>query len=545
MVINYVFIDSTLPTTGLNMVTNRNASSTQIAAAIVIALMLGVGILWIQSNRDIVDNPHENFTDSIDLPLKEENQTNQEEIGTKLPPEVLRIDVLPPHPKPNDLIIVRFEVNNPNDTSISEEIWVESLPDYFSITIELEPFMSKICEFNMTRTEPKEYAVTIGELTTVFKITKVPESTNPEPSEEPQEVIEYVPNIWTPDPATGNMTNILPPEASPLRLSLPVPINSLYGSEEAGIGGLGLHSGGHIEGLDHVWIQSTSTDPVTSWADGVVTSIKIVGETPEEPDDIIIQIDYGFNLIGVHAHIETFLVQVGDNVKRGDPIGYGNSWTEGVQSAEFALWDTGRKDGVLARWGVCVSPFDYLIEEEKMALVDAYFKNVIDPRMESGEINGMFEPDQPYFTNPMLLHHGNEGKLIGEWYLVSMNWTDGDPNDMITIFDANNPYYKGTVIIGADDATARARSWNMKSECVIDYSSNQMSWINWGDETIYGIFEVDESEERAKLKLQYQAGSYPNAFTEEALIYIERSYYPRRSEGVFLGVLNDSSVLEE
>ena len=202
-------------------------------------------------------------------------------------------------------------------------------------------------------------------------------------------------------------------------------------------------------------------------------------------------------------------------------------------------------DGIIGGSGVCVSPFDYLIEEERITLAKAYIENVIDPRMESGEINGMFEPAQPYFTNPMMIHHENEGKLIGEWYLVSMNWTDGDPNDMITIIEANNPYYTGTIIIGTDDATARARSWNYNSECNINYTSNQISWENWGDETIYGIFEIDESEERTKLKLQYQTGSYPTDFTDEAWIYIERSYYPRRYEGVLLGVLYDLDILEE
>ena len=53
----------------------------------------------------------------------------------------------------------------------------------------------------------------------------------------------------------------------------------------------------------------------------------------------------------------------------------------------------------------------------------------------------------------------------------------------------------------------------------------------------YGIFQIEESEERARLTIQYQTGSYPTGFTEEALTFIERSYVPRRMDGVNLGVL--------
>jgi len=199
--------------------------------------------------------------------------------------------------------------------------------------------------------------------------------------------------------------------------------------------------------------------------------------------------------------------------------------------------DAGRSDGIDAGDKACVSPFDYLIEEERIELARAYIENIIEPWMETGEINGMFDPAQPYFTNPQLIHHGNEGRLPGEWYLISGNWTDGEPNDMITIIEADNPYFTGTMIIGSDDFSDSDRGWNFDSECYINYSSRQISWTNWDSETLYGIFDVDESEERAKLKIQYQRDSYPIEFTDEVHIYIERTYLPRRDEGVRLGVL--------
>jgi murein DD-endopeptidase MepM/ murein hydrolase activator NlpD len=440
------------------------------------------------------------------------------------PIQILWISIQPENPRPNDIIDVSFMASNPNNVSISENILVEAQPEIFNYTIELQPQESNEFEFSFTRNETKEYSVKIGNKISYVTIT---DNSMIMPNEY---VNKY--NIWTPDPATWNMTNILPPEASELRLSMPVPIDSLYGSKEAGIGGVGLHAGGHIEGLDHAWIESTSNAPIVSWADGVITSIWEV-----EGGEFLIGINYGYNLTGVHMEIDTSLVEVGDNVTRGDPIGYGLSWFEDIWSAEFRLSDAGRRDGIDAGDKACVSPFDYLIEEERIELARAYIENIIEPWVETGELNGMFEPAQPYLTNPQMIHHGNEGRLQGEWFLISGNWTAGEPNDMITIIEADTPYFTGTMIHGSDDFTDNDLGWNFDSECIVNYTSGQISWVNWDDEKIFGIFEVDESEERAKLRLQYQRDSYPVAFTDEADIYIERSFISRREEAVRQGVL--------
>jgi hypothetical protein len=161
--------------------------------------------------------------------------------------------------------------------------------------------------------------------------------------------------------------------------------------------------------------------------------------------------------------------------------------------------------------------------------------------METGFFNGMFEPDQPYFTNNLLIHRDHEGKLHGEWYLVSQNWTTGYPNDMITIIEVDNPYYTGAKILGMDDESmGGVDDWNFKSELIIDYENSRLRWTSWTGQKMYGIFEIDESEERAKLRLQYQTGNYPIVFTDEALTYVERSYIPRRMDGVELGVLPEA-----
>jgi len=55
-------------------------------------------------------------------------------------------------------------------------------------------------------------------------------------------------SIAEPDPATDNITYTLPMGASPLRLSLPASIDNIFYSKKTGVGGFGLHAGGHFEG---------------------------------------------------------------------------------------------------------------------------------------------------------------------------------------------------------------------------------------------------------------------------------------------------------
>lgn len=102
-----------------------------------------------------------------------------------------------------------------------------------------------------------------------------------------------------PDEEYDDITWTLPTGSSELRLSLPVDINDIYlGS----IGGYGLHSGGHIEGLDHVWIHIIKGTPVRSWADGYVEDVRLSGMV--ELGEYAITINYGQNLVGIHMEIQ-------------------------------------------------------------------------------------------------------------------------------------------------------------------------------------------------------------------------------------------------
>ena len=340
-----------------------------------------------------------------------------------------------------------------------------------------------------------------------------------------------------PDPDFDNFTWTLPTGASMLRLSLPADIEDFLFNEHGGIGGYGLHAGGHIEGLDHVWIELKPGTPVKSWADGVVQDVRYNGQPGE--GEYHITIDYGYNLLGIHMEVMKPYVEKGDQVLRGQEVGMGMSFDPEQSSAEMSLVDMGRSDGVKA-WGggVYVSPFDYLEESDKEALVETYKEQVIEPYMKNQEQIWGFDPYQPYLTNNLFLHDENEGRLTGAWYLVSSGWASGYPNDLLTFIEADNPYYKGNIVLAMDDEDTSYGNWYIKGTFEVDYTKGQVIIRDNHGTTHYGIFEIDESSDRATLKIEYQQGSFPKGFSDEAITYIERSGLSRRADAMKLEVLN-------
>lgn len=484
------------------------------------------------------NHAEEKFIVVIDRQGLYEAQMGGYRMGFEVREEPIRIEwlnVSPRQVEPDENITVTFGARNLNGVYMNGSVFIEVEPERFHFPVELQPREYREFSFSLTRQWPAEYYIRVEGIEQSFNITGESMVSTPDDSER-----EFVWTLieWEPDPLMWNMTSKLPPEASPVRLSMPVPIDSLYGREWAGIGGMGLHSGGHIEGLDHVWIESTTTDPVKSWANGTVMWIQYSGDI--ESGEYHIGIDLGKNLTGIHMEVATPLVEVGDYVERGDPVGYGMVFFEGLQSAEYSLVDRGRTDGIYnGGHGVMVSPFDYLVESERIALAEAYIENIIEPYMNYGTVNGMFEPAQPYFTNWLVIHR-EEGKLHGEWYLVSQNWTTGYPNNMITIIEAETPYYQGALILGMDDESEGGVSnWNFNSDLQIDYENGRLSWTSWTGKETYGIFEVDELGDRAILRIEYQTGGYPTEFSDNALTYTERSYIPRRMDAVLLGVRDE------
>ena len=130
----------------------------------------------------------------------------------------------------------------------------------------------------------------------------------------------------------------------------------------------------------------------------------------------MITVYYGDGLYGNHGEILNPLVEVGEEVREGDPIGSGLQFTPGVQSAEFGLYDQNRRDGLGDDNGANVSPFDYLRNDVKQQLVERYTQEVLS-HLSQGVSWANQNPWEPYLTNSILIHDDHEGALAGEWLL--------------------------------------------------------------------------------------------------------------------------------
>ena len=448
--------------------------------------------------------------------------------------EIVSLSIHPATIDPWDPVWICVEAFNPNHVEATDSIRIHVDGDAFDRTLTIGPRGTAKAEINTTYADPGGYEVRAGGQSGSFEVLaheeepgqpEEPEATRPEPT-----------YYWAPDPATDNFTNLLPPGASPVRLSLPASIEDIFFDWRAGVGAFGLHAGGHIEGLGHVWIEIRAGVPVRSWANGTVTNVALGGDV--EHREYHIAIDYGGNLTGSHMEIATPLVEVGDYVERGQPVGYGMSFFEGMESAEFCLVDRGRRDGVWSHDGVNVSPYDYLREEEKQALVEAYKAHTVEKYGRDPRITWLFDASQPYLTNPLLIHAANEGRLTGEWFLLSHPWGPGWPNDMLILIEADNPWYSGGRVLSNDDRDEDSQPRNIDGTFEADYERGRILIYNqkYGG-ILFGIFEVDEDGERALLRIEFDEYRYPEGFTDEALVYIERTNLGRRLDAYELGVV--------
>jgi hypothetical protein len=88
-----------------------------------------------------------------------------------------------------------------------------------------------------------------------------------------------------------------------------------------------------------------------------------------------------------------------------------------------------------------------------------------------------------------------------------------------------------------DDWGEDSQPRNIEGTFEVDYERDRVLIHNtkWGG-LLFGIFEIDESGDRAILKIEYDEYRYPREFSDEAIIYIERTNLGRREDAVELGV---------
>jgi hypothetical protein len=331
----------------------------------------------------------------------------------------------------------------------------------------------------------------------------------------PVRPVSWVENVWTqPVPAWG----------SPVRLNLPVALDDIVLGPAGGLGAFGAHEGGHVEGLNHVWIPTKLGIPARSWATGKVTKIEDMGPrgTLDGRHEYFITIDYGQGLVGKHLDVDIPLVKVGDAVKEGDPVGTMTG------SAEFNLIDNNRTDGERTggSTGAPVSPFDYLRDDVKAALVARHVNEVVNPAFAKGITSGSQRPWEPALTNRMIYHSNHRGTLPGEWLLVNKSWSSPDPvyYDVLAIFDVTNAFGHFQRIEAMDHDWSKSGNKNhiSGSWSTPDGVGRAVLTLERGAPW-FALYAVDESGGRARLTMEWKQGGYPAAIGTGAAVYTERS----------------------
>jgi len=303
-----------------------------------------------------------------------------------------------------------------------------------------------------------------------------------------------------------------------------------------GFSAFGIHAGDHPEGLDHIWVYcKSSDDPVLATANGTVYMIN-------HREDYSIILKHSERFMTEYGHLRSVLVEEGETVKQGQPIGYPIEITVHVDGEErttffFDYWlkDLYRNDGVWVmpdiKRGSRVSPYEYLEPTVREAIENAYYENMYNVYKEQGKIVGSFDPYEPNLTNDIFLHPGNEGTPVGVWISLERRWeVDGIP-DMITIIDVDNEFWKGYRFIFYDGWVHTQDV--LEGNCTFDLETGRITFEVDPDypdaKTYYGIFEVIEGE-RATLHLEYSEEGYPESFSENMLTYVVRSQKQPRLE---------------
>jgi hypothetical protein len=308
----------------------------------------------------------------------------------------------------------------------------------------------------------------------------------------------------------------------------PIDLDQIH-YEGGGIGPFGMHDGDHPEGLDHIWVYPKSSDtPVKATADGLVEHVS------GEPGSFEVKIKHSERFMTEYFLLNNIVVEEGDELKKGDTVGYPIPCQTWVPTYFFDYWliDLSRNDGVWVytdmQMGSKVSPYEYLAPDVKVAIEELYRENMYNVYRDRKKRVGVFSPYEPELTNQIFLHPGNEGTPVGVWISLERKWAEDGVPDMVTILKVDNEFHTGYRFIFYDGWINASQE---SGSCEVDNETGEITFriTEPSSKTYHGIFEVTEGE-RAALKLEYRSGSSPADFSDAALNFVIRSQMMPRDE---------------
>jgi hypothetical protein len=196
-------------------------------------------------------------------------------------------------------------------------------------------------------------------------------------------------------------------------------------------------------------------------------------------------------------------------------------------SAEFNLIDNYRTDGERTGGssGSPVSPFDYLRDDVKAALIARHVAEVVVPYFSRGASAGNSRPWEPFLTNPMLFHSAHRGTPIGEWILSNKHWNAPDQTyfDVMALFDVTNAYghFQRVELMDHDWSAPGNKQHITGAWSAPDGVGTLIVTLERGAPW-YARYVLDESTGRARLTVEWSHSGYPAAITANAAVYVER-----------------------
>jgi len=336
----------------------------------------------------------------------------------------------------------------------------------------------------------------------------------------PESTREEIPWVFT-DPRLNRIAN----------LSLPINIEDLADDPSLGpIGPWGMHGGNHPEGYDHTGFIFTKKAPIYAPDYGIVVRIEEQSE-----DDIAVLIFNNYTIATELGHLGEVLVSVNDTVEKGEIIGYARYYEEGgVYLIDWSVIDYNNDTGPLFtqyreyKNGSFVPPFDYISKAERDAIYKKFNETMLQPFLQGEFVPAMTKAEHN-LVNPIFPKRMSEDDITGVW-VYNGYWEPNGYPEILTFIHRNTKYF-GEVFhaVYADFLNIwYFDSWDATYEINTSISPHRIKiTFDYGGPNgvgvLYGIYEIDTSGDRLKLKIEFRNDTYPTSFTENAAIYLMRT----------------------